>query len=382
MKLAPKLAEWQREGLLDGATAARIEAYEGRAKAPYLLYAVGGLGALAVSIGLLSIVAANWEAIPAGLKLALDFVLLGALAAAIYRVEAKSWIREVVIFVFYGAVLASIGLVAQVYHQGGKLGDALLLWGLITAPVVLHGNGRVLGATWLIALQTMCLLQLEEHRPRFFHESAVTFLASFYVMSLGLIALGAWGHLRRVKPELAGVAATLGRLELVALATLAPLAWYEEKTSSLGGFGVICVVVVLLAAAIALAVRDEASRGSARGAHLAFVGTAVLTGFLPWVVAHDKNGLMAVLSFFVSWSLLGFIAYRQGRFNLLNVATAFLGVRLLIIYFEVFGSLLDTGIGLLSGGVLTLLLAWIWVRWARRSSGPKNGESLHGRSTQ
>jgi hypothetical protein len=32
----------------------------------------------------------------------------------------------------------------------------------------------------------------------------------------------------------------------------------------------------------------------------------------------------------------------------------------IVIYFEVFGSLLDTGLGLITGGALTLLLAWFW----------------------
>jgi hypothetical protein len=31
-------------------------------------------------------------------------------------------------------------------------------------------------------------------------------------------------------------------------------------------------------------------------------------------------------------------------------------------YFEVFGSMLSTGLGMITGGVLTLLLAWLWKR--------------------
>jgi uncharacterized membrane protein len=37
----------------------------------------------------------------------------------------------------------------------------------------------------------------------------------------------------------------------------------------------------------------------------------------------------------------------------------------LIVYFEVFGSLLDTGLGLVTGGLLTLLLIWFWARKRR-----------------
>jgi hypothetical protein len=37
-----------------------------------------------------------------------------------------------------------------------------------------------------------------------------------------------------------------------------------------------------------------------------------------------------------------------------------------VIYFEVFGSLLDTGVGLVTGGILTLLIAWFWQKKMRQ----------------
>lgn len=85
MKLPAKLAQWQQAGIIDSEIAARILAHEARAQAqaggrPYLLYAVLGLGALSLCIGLISVVAANWDGIPAGAKLALDLLLLLGLA--------------------------------------------------------------------------------------------------------------------------------------------------------------------------------------------------------------------------------------------------------------------------------------------------------------
>ena len=45
-----------------------------------------------------------------------------------------------------------------------------------------------------------------------------------------------------------------------------------------------------------------------------------------------------------------------------NALTALIALRVLVIYFEVFGSLLSTGVGLITGGVLTLLVGWLWQR--------------------
>ena len=80
---------------------------------------------------------------------------------------------------------------------------------------------------------------------------------------------------------------------------------------------------------------------------------------------HGKWPLVAALSFVIVFAGVAFMAHRKGRPALLHLATALIGLRLLVIYFEVFGSLLDTGVGLVLGGLLTLLLTWLWARKRR-----------------
>lgn len=381
MKLERKLAEWQEAGLIDAEAAARITAHEARAeKRPYLLYAVSGLGALSVAIGLVSIVASNWDAIPAGLKLGLDLALLIGLAAWIRRAPRGGFVAEALVFVFYGAVLASIGLVAQVYHLGGRTEDALAFWSLITAPIVLHGTTRFLATVWFVAAESVALAQLARVLDRSWHGNEdVVALTSAWILSLGLVALGGWRWFRERKAAFASVAAILGRVQGAALASLVPVLWYDRGHERTGALAVVCLLGVL-AASVALALRDDAARGPARGALLTLAIAAPIVCYAPLLGQHDRGGVPAALSFLLVWAAIGVAAYRLGRIRLLNVATAFLGVRLLIIYFEVFGSLLDTGIGLLSGGVLTILLAWAWVKKSRQWSHepPKGGGGAHG----
>jgi hypothetical protein len=115
--------------------------------------------------------------------------------------------------------------------------------------------------------------------------------------------------------------------------------------------------------------RGSAAPNPARGplVGLAIVGPVVC--YVPLIFEHSRGGVPAALSFLLVWALIGLAAYRLGRYRALNVATAVLGLRLLIIYFEVFGSLLDTGLGLLTGGLLTLLIAWAWVKKTRQWRG-------------
>jgi uncharacterized membrane protein len=359
--------------VIDAGAAARIAAHEGlggqRARRPYLLYAVGGLGALSIGIGLLSIVASNWDAIPAGVKLGLDLVLLLGLSAAILRAdEGKSgWVRETLLLVFYGAVLASIGLVAQVYHLGGAAEDALLFWSVITAPIVLHGQGRLLAAVWLIATQSVIyaeILRALDRTPR--QDAPVVFLTAAFLLTLVLGALGESAWLRGRKPAFASVAGVLARVQLMGIATVFPLAWYERSTASAAALGFVALAVVA-AGAGALAVRTTGDTPTARVPLVVLAVAAPVMSYLPLLADHDHQGVPAAVSFLLLWSLYGFAAYRLGRYRALNVATALLAIRLLIVYFEVFGSLLDTGIGLLTGGLLTVFLAWVWVKKSPRA---------------
>mgnify|MGYP000479327546 CR=1 FL=1 len=66
------------------------------------------------------------------------------------------------------------------------------------------------------------------------------------------------------------------------------------------------------------------------------------------------------------WLVVAWAAHHAGEAGLLNTATAMVGLRILAIYFEVFGTLLDTGLGLVSGGLLTLALVWLWSRKRRQ----------------
>jgi uncharacterized membrane protein len=77
MALSRRLAAWVREGLIDADTAQRIEAYEATHRRPTALYALVGLGALAIGMGLIAIVGANWDEIPAYLKLVSGLVAIG-----------------------------------------------------------------------------------------------------------------------------------------------------------------------------------------------------------------------------------------------------------------------------------------------------------------
>lgn len=168
MKLDKKLDRWQQAGLIDAQTASGIRDFESGADRPIVLWAVGAIGAFAIALGLVSIVASNWAEIGDDAKLAAAFAVGSILAVSIYRIldfnpwsdqepgsdpqAHRLWLRETLIIVFYGFNLASLALVGQIYQLGGSVGSLLLFWSLGTAGVVFLGRGRALGVFFFLGL--------------------------------------------------------------------------------------------------------------------------------------------------------------------------------------------------------------------------------------
>ena len=89
---ARKIATWHDAGLIDAATRDRLLAYEAAHARPLALWAVFGIGALAIGLGLASVIAANWEDIPGQLRLGVHLALIaGALGADLATRNTKDF---------------------------------------------------------------------------------------------------------------------------------------------------------------------------------------------------------------------------------------------------------------------------------------------------
>ena len=143
--LRNELAIWIQKGIVTEETAKKLSsAYELdslRHESTRLLSAViFTIGGLLLGGGLISFVAANWEAIPTPLKLALLVsALLGFHIVGFWLWHSKDWSRLGHALVFCGCLVfgANIGLVAQIFHissnwYGGfgawALGSLVMAW--------------------------------------------------------------------------------------------------------------------------------------------------------------------------------------------------------------------------------------------------------------
>ncbi|MBI9062091.1 MAG: DUF2157 domain-containing protein [Marinilabiliaceae bacterium] len=125
-----------------------------------LLTVFGVLGACLVGLGIILIIAHNWDDLGRLLKTTLAFSLLvtGQLIAVyviLKKRDSVAWRESAATFLFF-AIGACISLVSQIYHIPGNLSSFLLTWSLLGLPVVylLHSSMVSLlyvgGITWFV----------------------------------------------------------------------------------------------------------------------------------------------------------------------------------------------------------------------------------------
>jgi uncharacterized membrane protein len=370
-----KLARWHEAGLIDAATRARIEAFEQANRKPVVLYALAVLGAGTVALGIVSIVAANWDAIDGSIKLACDLVLGALLAAATYVAvqRAASTATEVLVTVFYGFTLASLALVGQVYQLGTPAYQALLLWSAATLPLVLLGHSRYLAALVTAGLATTHGLALEALFDYLQHGSGMRaadahdlFATAMFASPLVYVPLARVPWLVRNRPEYSRTLTALAWVAVLVAGFALQFAWYDtvDDDDAIGwSLAVTAVLAVGLAAALPRLYPELPV--PARRALAAILGFGWLTLVAALGMARGSADFASAIVQVAWLSLFAWCSLQLGRVRLFNLLTAAIALRVLVVYFEVFGSLLSTGFGLISGGVLTLLIAWFWRRKTR-----------------
>ena len=140
-------------------TADRIRAYyqskEGNAQ--HRLFAIFGvLGAVLVGLGIILIIAHNWDNLSKGLKTFFAFLplILGQIAAAytLWKQERSvAWREGSAAFIFF-ALGACISLLSQIYNIPGNLGSFILTWMLLALPMIYILGSSLVGVFYLLGI--------------------------------------------------------------------------------------------------------------------------------------------------------------------------------------------------------------------------------------
>ena len=406
-RLAADLPKWREAGWVtpDGAGAILASLPAGRA-AFGLATVVGMFGGLLVGLGVIAFVGANWQEIP-------RLVRLGLLAAAMALAYGAAGVldrrnlrvfAEVALLVAGLVFAATIALVGQSYHLSGEFADAVVLWLIgIFAAAVLTGSptmtalGLIGGGFWTY-LVTVDLGIAAPHwlglLPVAAGAAIATVIGSRNDRRLSVLALVFWIVLAlgsaagRYQWTVTGAVALGVAVALAVFALGAALAGLRsERLAALGrdmlwpallalliGLGIEQTLdeplhwaeapTTLVIAVIAIAVALAAVAAVLKGLTVLDAVAIAALGIMAFGFAHNMpadetwarvaGGAMVLLA--ALW------AVNLGQTGVAGSGKATglvaLGLEVVYLYAVTFGSLMNTAVAFLLGGVLFIVLAW------------------------
>ncbi len=108
-------------------------------KTNWLFTVFGVLGAILSGLGIILIVAHNWDTLPKNTKTILAFLplVIGqiALGYSYFKNKSSTWKEASSTFLFF-AIGATISLVSQVYNIPGKMSSFILTWTILATPLI------------------------------------------------------------------------------------------------------------------------------------------------------------------------------------------------------------------------------------------------------
>ena len=150
-KLEKNLSLWVDNKLIDSAQKNNIIAFEDSKPKQNILLVIMLLGVFVIGIGIISLIASNWDFIPSWIKLSCNFMLLGSVVYGAYQSFVKQNTKAYEMFLFSLFLLcgATIGLVSQVFQLNGNHYIAMLFLSIITLPLTLLTRIGLLPVVWL-----------------------------------------------------------------------------------------------------------------------------------------------------------------------------------------------------------------------------------------
>lgn len=370
MKLSAKITSWQNAGIITSQQGADILDFEKGNTKPYALYGFIALAMFCLGLGFISVIAANWEYIPATLKLIVDFALLAGVGGLVYYADYKKWnIRfEAFLCLFVILVLASIGLIAQVYQLQPSGLEAYLLWSLLVFPLLWVTKKPLLPLVmfpvftfsfWDFMADNNTTQEILRQMANSWEYSAPVLWTFVWLLIWQMLVVFVKNNAAAFKKALKFWLIVFTGLLLISIdfgGDIIQVVPFSENGSGL-------LTGVLVSVAIGL---------TAISAYLGYISGKkfLIPAIMALIIAGSFINLGAMISF-AALLLIGLYAWRSNSVKIINTVLALTAVRIFILYTNVFGTLLFTGLGLIVSGLILLALIWGWVKLSRCVKGRK-----------
>ena len=362
--------DWVSNRLMTKQQAEKIANYEGpKKKDSWITYGFFTLGIVVSSVGTISLIAANWQNIPDFVKLLTDFLLLFLIALGTYIAWKKKnpLFFESLLLLYLLFCLASIGLIAQIYHTGGEPYQALLLWSLMTFGVALASDKFIAPCLWVIGFFTgvsgffSSFFMLEP----FFGAEVVVHM-TIPLLGVGLIgACESFSQPKKIQVKVLKYLVLIYALKALLLIEMSAR-WALEK-KELVSLDILSFTPTYVLVIVSVVIIERVLNYKRAQKTLLFL--ALVFYLLPFhlyffQIIEPKTAYAACTVLVLTCMALFFAGL--GLQRLFQTFLALVGLRFLAVYFEIFGNLAVTGLGLIICGILILSLVTIWHKGRKR----------------
>ena len=364
--MSKKIGEWVSHQLITKKQAEDIINYEAnKSGRSWILYGFSILGFTTIAIGIISLIAANWQLIPGNLKLLIDFLFLMLIALWVY----SSWKRErfiifeVSLVFFMLLCLASIGLISQVYHTGGELYEALLLWSVITVGLALVSQKTfppfIWSAGFFLSL-SIAIFQSPTLQPIFQERIAPIFmtlplLCAFLAMISKQFKLEVQTKALNIWTIIMGISGLVTSEFYHSVETT--YVYSDDMPAFLTGY----ILTVLLAFFISTDIKYKKIQKN-------LLLLVLISYLMPFHFAFfdiESQIVYAFSSVIILTMFAIFLASLQKR-RLFQVFLILIGLRFFVLYCQEFRGMMTTGLILITSGALIIAIVILWNKYHHR----------------
>ncbi len=389
--LPDEVEHWRASGIISGEQARAILGsydFPEAAEAPRnrLVTVLLIMGAVLVGLGVILFVAANWQEIPSGVKLAMMFIGIPVIYGAGFLLRYRfDYPRVGTALIFLGSIAygAAIHLIAQTYHIPVNHPNLVLYWFLGVLPLAYVVRSQ---PVLVLALVTGLAAVGFRGQEWLLDEDFIPSMAMPLYLALGL-ALFAVGRLhksflsiRLFMPtfQLMGLLVVFGILYFWGFGDLWD--WTDRSRDYSGGVFPVTLEYWAIAAATVAALLgvwvwmafDARQRAQPlalllpeAAPSLVLLIFGVLVVFLP-LAGGTVHSLFANLLYGLGVVGLAYLGYLRGREALINLSIGFFSVWIFTRYFEYSFDLLDRSVVFIVAGLLLLVGGFLLERARRR----------------
>lgn len=363
-KLKNQLSNWVNNELITLDQQQSILKYEETHQGPSkVLFGFLILGFSIIGIGIISLIAANWVAIPSSIKIAADFILLLGVAKFAYskRLNGNEVAYEIASGFLMFLFLGTIGLISQIYHTGGELHQALIFWCLITAILAYISNRSFIPYLWCAGFFGSLLLMLFNRSFLFLYYGKSAYLFFLCLPFLSALMTLTIRHFKgRESPQYKVLfywSVQWLFLGLIGMETIGKYSFPKNPELSLYLPGYLLSIVVMLCISLSKELK------SIQKSLLLIICVAFILPFHLVFIKDLPLFLIKPSITILCLTCLALFCASIKSHKLFQKLLVIIGIRFLILYFQAFGGLAYTGFGLIFSGLVLIGAVFLWNKY-------------------